>query len=92
MRLAVVIIAMAAILVTKVQIEQHRLACSREMQRLDLRQVALRRTMWDQQSELGRLTAPQNVQQRSETMAMGLISPGTDAPASRTPVAQVGRD
>lgn len=70
MRIAIVIVALAAIAATLVHMRRDRIAVAHETQRLQTQQVALRRTMWDQQVRLGYLAAPREVRRRAEEAAM----------------------
>jgi hypothetical protein len=75
MRLAIIIVALTAIAVTLIHLRRGELAMACETQRLQMEQVTLRRTMWDQQVRLGRLLAPPEVKRRSEEMALDMVVP-----------------
>lgn len=75
MRLAFVIISLTVIAVALIHIRRTELAARCEIQRLQLEQVTLRRTMWDQQVRMGHLTAPSEVHRRAEQMALDLVTP-----------------
>ena len=70
MRLAAIILGLTAMALVHVHMEQRRLSARREIQQLQMRQVTLRRRMWDQQVELGKITAPQEVRRRADQMAV----------------------
>ena len=81
MRIAGVILLLAAIALTLVHIRRKELTVRHKMQRCRLQQVALRRKLWDQQVKLGYLAAPKQVHRRMEEVAFRR----TDA---RDPLAQ----
>jgi len=63
-RIAVVIVALAAVAVALVQVRRREITVRHEIQRLQTQQVSLRRTLWDQQARLGYLTAPKEIRRR----------------------------
>jgi hypothetical protein len=71
-RLAFIIVCLAAIGVGLVQIRRSELNLRHEIQLLQLQQVSLRRTLWDQEVRLGERTALGEV--RLKTQAWGLES------------------
>ena len=71
MRLATVIVVLAAIAVTLVHLRRREITVRHEIQLLRTRQVALRRKLWDQQVRLGQLTAPRRIRHFAEEMALG---------------------
>lgn len=75
MRLAIIIVALTAIAVTLIHMRRAELSMNCEMQRLQLEQVSLRRTLWDQQVRLGKVLAPPEVKRRSDEMALDLVVP-----------------
>ena len=70
MRLALVIIALVAIAVTRIQIYRAELTARCEIQRMQLEQIALRRTIWDQQAHLAHVMSPDEVRRRAGEMAV----------------------
>jgi len=84
MRMAVVIIALAAIAVALVHLRRAELSVRHETQELRTQQVGLRRELWDLQNRAGQLTAPGEINRRRGQMALDLKdnspTPGT-APA-----------
>jgi hypothetical protein len=74
-RLAVVIIALAAMAVTLVHVRRAEITARHQIEQLNLQRRQLRRTLWDQQIALGRLTNPQAVKDRGGEMGLGLVEP-----------------
>lgn len=72
MRLALVIVSLAFIAVGLVHIRRCEIATRAEMQRIRTYEVTIRRRLWDQQVQLGYLTAPGRLLHRSEEMALPL--------------------
>ncbi len=73
LRLAIVIVTLAAMAVGLVHIRRAELIARHESQQFQLRQVTLRRRLWDQQIALSYLTAPAEVRRRSEELCLGLV-------------------
>ena len=71
MRLAFVIVALAAVAVGLVQLRRREIGIRHEIQQIRLKRVALRRTLWDQQVRLGYLTGPQQINRRVEDSPLG---------------------
>jgi len=71
-RFVLVIVSLAAITVVMVHLRREEIRARHELQRLQAQQVQLRRRLYDQQVELGKLTAPQEVRRRAADMAVGL--------------------
>ena len=69
MRTVIVIFALGAIALSLVHLRRRQIVASHEIQRLRLRQVVLRRKLWDQQVRLGYLTDPKVVHERVEPNA-----------------------
>lgn len=65
MRMVMVIVMLAAIGVVLVQLRRSELTVRHEIQNLQMRQVSLRRTLWDQQVRLGYMTTPDEVRRRA---------------------------
>ncbi|HUS92736.1 MAG TPA: hypothetical protein VM695_12840 [Phycisphaerae bacterium] len=68
MRIALIILALAAVAVGMVHLRRAETKANHEIHRLQLQQIGLRRTLYDQQAALGCLTAPRQVRQRAERM------------------------
>ena len=84
MRMAPIIIALAAIAVSLVHIRRQQTSFAHEIQRLHNRHVSLRRTLWDQQAELGYLASPGRIQHRVDLLAGPLtISDESDGPVDQ---------
>ncbi len=73
MRLAVVIITLAAMAVTLVHIRRAEIAARNEIEQLYLQRRQFRRVLWDQQIVLSELTNPRAVRDRSQEMSLGLV-------------------
>lgn len=56
-----------------------------EIQHLQMQQVSLRRTLWDQQTKLGTLMAPPEVRRRAEEQALGLEPPASKPDVAKAP-------
>jgi len=69
----VIIVSLTAIAVALVQMRRAELIARHEIQKLQTNEVALRRQLWDQQVQLGRLTSPEVVRRRVEDMALPLV-------------------
>jgi len=93
LRLAVVIISLAAIAVAMVHVRRGEITAMHEIQRLETDQVALRRRLWDQQVELGRVLSPEEIRRRIEEMAID-VHPHRTTPdvAGRQPPAPPRRN
>jgi len=79
MRLMWIIVALCAIGVARVHLQRMEIEARHEIQKQHTAQVDLRRTLWDQQVDLGYLTAPAAVNRRAEEMSLDL-SPKIDEP------------
>jgi hypothetical protein len=73
LRLAIVIVALAAMAVSLVHIRRAEVIARHEAQRFQLQEMKLRRRLWDQQITLSYLTTPAEVRRRSEEMCLGLV-------------------
>ena len=73
MRTSLVIVALAAIAVTVVHLRREQTRAQNEIHRLKMRQIHLRRRLYDQQADLGRLLAPRRVLERADRMDVGLV-------------------
>ncbi len=73
MRLATVIIILAAVAVGQVHLRRAEIVARNQSEQLDLQRRRLRRTLWDQQISLGRLTQPREVARRGGEMSLGLV-------------------
>jgi hypothetical protein len=70
MKLAMVIVCLAAIAAGVVHFRRERTYIRNEVQRLQTQQVALRRDLWDQQVRMGWLVQPAEVRRRAEDLAL----------------------
>jgi len=75
-KLAAVIVILAAIAVGLVHVRRAETNAHHRIQRLQLHRASLRRTLWDQQVRLGYLTAPGRIRRRSQKMALNLTEEG----------------
>ncbi len=73
MRLAVVIIALAAIAVGLVHIRRARTMACNQIQRLENMQISLKRDLQDQQVRLGWLTSPSEIHRKAAEMALPMV-------------------
>jgi len=90
MRISLVIVALAAIAVTMVHVRREETRIRHAVQRFQIRQIELRRTLYDQQAELGLLTAPLCVQRRVEILDISLTERGAAQEALAETPAPVG--
>jgi len=88
LRIGVVILVLTAIAVTQVHIRRRQAAAAHQVQRLQGRQVVLRRRLWDQQVVLGRLGSPRRIARRVEEIEarrgrqwLAAVQPGPAADA-----------
>ena len=88
MRLAIVILAVAAIAVGLVHIRRMEVTVGHEIEELRTREVSLRRELWDRQVRAGQLSAPNEIRRRVDEMALDLIDKYQTPPkfADRGPV------
>lgn len=73
MRIAIVIVALAAIAVAMVHIRRTRTNLRNEMQKMENQQIALKRELQDQQIRLGRAMSPSEIRRRAEEMAIPMV-------------------
>lgn len=73
MRLAIVIISLAAIAVTLIHIRRMELGARHEIEQLKMQQVSLRRTMADQDVRKSHLLAPEGIDSRREALSLDLV-------------------
>lgn len=73
MRMGLVVAALAVIAVALVHIRRAEIAARHQTQQSRLRQVKLRRKLWDQQIRLGLLTTPEEVRRRAAQMRLELV-------------------
>ena len=89
MRLGLVIVLLAGTAVALVHIRRAEIGDRHEIQRLQMRQVKLRRRLWDQQIRLGLFTTPEEIRRRIEEMKLRLVVPEAPepvgAPSARSP-------
>jgi len=71
--IGVLVVAMTAIAVGLIDLRGEERTARHEAQRLQLRQVELRRKLWDQQLELGELTAPGRVREQVKGVSLDLV-------------------
>ncbi len=74
MRISLIIAALAAIAVGVVHIRRSETRANYQIQQLQLEQIYLRRELYDQQADLGRLISPGQVRQRMEQMGVRLTN------------------
>jgi len=72
-RISLIIGTLAAIAVGMVHLRRNETRAHHQIHRLQIQQVQLRRTLYDQQRTLGVLTAPKRVEQRARRMDTRLI-------------------
>ena len=81
MRMGLVIVLLAGLAVGLVHVRRAEIITRHEIQQFRMRQVKLRRQLWDQQIRLGLLTAPDKVRRRVEQMKLDLVrTPAEGAP------------
>ena len=80
MRLALIIILLTVIAVGLVHIRSSELRAAGEIQRIEIRQVKLRRKLWDQQGRIDRLKTPKDILRRMETMPSVNLVGADEAP------------
>ncbi len=88
MRLAVVIIFLTSIAVGLVHLRRAEITAKHAAQRLQMKQVTLRRKLWDQQNHLSRLTLPQEVNRRYEELKRAQARREAPAGSGQGPVAR----
>ena len=86
MKLAMVVVCLAAIAAGLVHVRRTRTQLRNEIHRLHSQQIRLRRDLWDQQVGLGWLLAPAEVRRRAEELAVPLVD------RSRAPGSRLGVD
>jgi hypothetical protein len=74
MRISLVIAALAAIAVGMVHIRRSETRTNYQLQQLQVDQIYLRRKLYDQQANLGRLIAPKEVRERMGKLDVRLTS------------------
>jgi len=74
MRFSLVIAALAAIAVGMVHIRRGETRTNHQIQQLQMEQIYLRRKLYDQQADLGRLIAPKEVRERMGRLDVRLTS------------------
>ncbi len=84
MRFVFVIIVVAAIAVAMVHLRGEEFACRHELQAQRIRQDELRKRLWEQQVQLGKLIETERIRNLAKQLPLEL----TDDPYSRQP----GRD
>lgn len=76
MRIAMVILALAAIGWCKVQIRRSEMMARHGTQKLRARRVVLRRQLWDRQARMAVVTSPGEVRRRIDRMGLDLVNQG----------------
>lgn len=76
MRMGLVILLLTGMAVALVHIRRAEVSTRHEIQRLRMRQVTLRRRLWDQQIRVSVLTSPHEVRERVKRMKLKLVRPG----------------
>ncbi len=69
MRTAIAIIVLMAVGITMVHLRRQDSAVRYEIQRLQLKQISLRRTLWDQHAVLAGRTNPRTIEKRVEEIS-----------------------
>lgn len=73
MRIAVVILALAAIGWCKVHIRRSEMTARHQVQKLRARRVVLRRQLWDRQARMAVVASPGQVRRRIDRMGLDLV-------------------
>ncbi len=73
MRLSLVIVLLTATAVCLVHVRREQARARHEEQGQRIRQLELRRTLWDQEVRIGQLTAPDKVRWRVRQMPLQLV-------------------
>jgi cytochrome c-type biogenesis protein CcmE len=73
MKLAMVIVCLAAIATCVVHFRRERTYLRNEVQKYQSQQVTLRRDLWDQQVRLGWLINPAEVRRRTQELALPMV-------------------
>ena len=73
MKLSIVIVCLAAIAAGVVHFRRERIHLRNEVQRMEGRQVVLRRELWDQQVRLAWLIAPSEIRRRYQDLGLPLV-------------------
>jgi hypothetical protein len=87
MKLSFVIVCLAAIAAGVVHFRREQTLLRSEVQRLQSRQVEIRRDLWDQQARLGWLINPAEVRRRTQDLALPLVDRAHLSPGPSTPTA-----
>ena len=74
MRMVVIILALGAIAITLVHVRHTQTLTRHEIQKLQEEQIKLRRTLWDQQVQMGYVFSPTELRRRAEEMGLELTS------------------
>lgn len=81
MRLAIVILGLAAIAVALVQFRKDEVVARHQMRQLEARLIEQRQQLWSQEAALAQLESPQSLRLRAQEMDLSL------EPAQQTPSA-----
>ncbi|MBI5723051.1 MAG: hypothetical protein HZA50_03755 [Planctomycetes bacterium] len=93
MKIGLFIAAMACAAVCLVQMKRGEVAVRHEIQQLELKNVRIRRDLWDRQVTLGRLVTPQFIRAQADAMAIDMIDksrPGGTVASADRPVGAGG--
>ncbi len=71
-RMSMIVVALCAIAVGLVQIRRAETSVRHDVQRMEIRRVAVQRKLWDQQVRLNEQMAPERVRHRAVQMALEL--------------------
>jgi len=72
-RLCVIIVALWAMGLGLVHIRRAQVRARRDVQRYRMRQISLRRRLWDQEVRIGQLTTPDRIRFRVAQMPLQLV-------------------
>lgn len=72
-RLCVIIVALWAIGLGLVHIRRAQIRARRDVQRYLMKQISLRRRLWDQEVRIGQLTTPDRIRFRAAQMPLQLV-------------------
>ena len=90
MRLALVVVALAAVVTGLVHIRRDVVRQRHEIRQLDREQVRLRRALWDQQVHLSELTSPHRVRQTVVEQSLDLADRTGGSPAALSAATRAG--
>jgi hypothetical protein len=73
MKLAMVIVCLAAIAAGVIHFRTERMHLRHQVQSMETQQVSLRRDLWDQQVRMAWLVAPAEVRKRAQDLALPMV-------------------